>query len=641
MPGLTDNEARALSYFAIGVSSEGGDVAYKLSFAGNVRNDAHGNPVMHPIGNSGFSIGTLQTDLGQHPEVATQLTDAYQTWARTEHPDWTLNAAQRTQTIDDLGRNGHTITAQHGRPLDATVKSHLDSFMASDAGVNFVHQRDTAQVDRLMTKAIGPLQQTSLYQHASEQDQAKLITMTAKLYNQSEVYGGRLVDQLQHNQHHSVDDVSRSIDRYADYVRDGRDHALAGTALFNDMRATGAAHPLRPAWDNVVANPTVNPTQLGNDPTHPNLPHEYAAIRDAFTDPGHARGMVQALGNGGSYANTNNHRGFVAEGHDLVTWDRSGHAQALVNGQWNTLNTRDISTHVNADKSLDVNVHRNGADERLLHVTHPGNVRSQPAAHATPAPAAHAPAGHATPAQATGDHVQRAGTLREHDHAPEVQALQTQLATLGYKGADGKALHPDGDFGGNTKHALQSFQRDHQLTDDGIAGSKTMDALKTAQHPPAPGLADASHPGNAMYKQALEGVHTVDAQQGRVPDALSGNIAGSLANKAHEQGLTRIDHVVLSDDAKRAYAVQGELNSPFKKIAEVDVAQAVAKPLAQSSAEWQQPHQQAAQQAQQGQQQGQSQQGQAQQAQPQQDQQQAQQQAQQQNQPAAPSGPQR
>jgi len=591
MPGLTDNEARALSYFAIGVSSEGGDVAYKLSFAGNVRNDAHGNPAMHPIGNSGFSIGTLQTDLGQHPEVATQLTDAYQTWARTAHPDWALNAAQRTQTIDDLGRTGRQITAQHGRPLDATVKSHLDSFMASDAGVDFVHRHDTAQVDRLMTKAIGPLQQTPLYQHASEQDQARLITMTAKLYNQSEVYGNRLVGQLQNNEHHSVDDVKHSIDRYPDYVRDGRDHALAGTALFNDMQATGANHPLRPAWDHVLTNPTVNPTQLGNDPTHPNLPHEYAAIRDAFTDPAHSRGMVQALGEGGSYANTQNKRGFVAEGRDLVTWDRSGHAQALVNGQWSTLNSRDISTHVNADKTLDVNVHRNGADERLLHVTHPGRVHSQPAA----VPAAHGQAashGQGAPqhSQASGDHIQRAGTLREHDRAPQVQVLQGQLAALGYKGADGKALHPDGDFGGNTRHALQSFQRDHRLTEDGIAGSKTMDALHAATQRPvaqSAGLADPSHAGNAMYKQALDAVHGIDAQQGRTPDQMSNNFAGSLANKAHEQGLTRIDHVVLSDDAKRAYAVQGELNSPFKRIAEVDVAQSVAKPLEQSSREWQ------------------------------------------------------
>ena len=578
MPGLTDNEARALSYFAIGVSSEGGDVAYRLSFAGNYRTDAHGNTVMDPIGNSGFSIGTLQTDLGQHPEVATQLTDAYQAWARTEHPEWVLNANQRTQTIADLGRTGRQIEAQHGRPLDGTVKSHLDAFMASDAGVDFVHRHDAAQVERLMTNAIAPLQRTPLYQHASEQDQARLITMTAKLYNQSETYGSRLVEQIQNGQHHSVDDVRHSIDRYPGYVTEGRDHALAGAALFNDLRATDANHPLRPAWNTVVADPLVNPTRLGNDPTRPNLPHEYAAIRDAFTDPAHSRPMVQALGEGGSYAKGSNHRGFYAEGRDLVTWDRSGHGHALINGQWSSVNSRDVSTHVNADRTLDVNVHRNGADERLLHITHPGNVRSQPAGRAP---------GHA-PGHASGDHVQHAGTLREHDHSPQVGALQTQLAQLGYKGADGRPLHPDNDFGANTKSALQAFQRDHGLNPDGIAGAKTMEAMSKATQPAQATLADANHPGHAVFQQALNGVHAVDASQGRTPDKLSENLAASLAAAAHAQGLSRVDHVVLSDDAKRAYAVQGDLSSPFKQIAEVDVARAVGTPVAQSSQEWQQ-----------------------------------------------------
>ncbi|HEY4293252.1 peptidoglycan-binding domain-containing protein [Luteibacter sp.] len=571
MAGLTDNEARALSYFAIGVSSEGGDVAYRLSFAGNIRNDAQGHPVMHPIGNSGFSIGTLQTDLGQHPEVATEMTDAYQAWARTAHPDWALTAAQRTQTTADLGRTGHQIEAQHGRPIDATVKSHLDAFMGSDAGVNFVHQHDTAQVDKLMTNAIAPLRQTDLYRHASEQDQARLITMTAKLYNQSELYGNRLIGQLQQGQHHSVADVQHSIDRYPNYVTEGRDHALAGAALFNDMRATGASHPLRPAWDSVVSSPLVNPTQLGNDPAHPDLPHEYAAIRDAFTDPGHSRAMVQALGQGGSYAQTSNHRGFYSEGRDLVTWDRSGHGEALVNGQWTAVNSRDVSTHINADHTLDVNVRRNGADERLLHVTHPGHVRA-------PAP------GHAT-----GDHVQHPGTLREHDHAPAVGNLQRQLAQLGYKGADGHPLHPDNDFGANTTAAVKAFQRDHGLGDDGIVGAKTMTALTQAVQPPAAGLDSPSHPGNPIYRQTLDGVHALDTQQGRTPDQLSTNLAASLAVAAHAQGLTRVDHVVLSDDARRAYAVQGELNSPFKQIAEVDISQSVGKTMAQSTSEWQQP----------------------------------------------------
>lgn len=564
MPGLTDNEARALTYFAIGVASEGGDSSYRLAFAGNIQNG-----VMSPVGNSGFSIGTLQTDLGQHPEVATSLTDAYQAWARREHPGWALNAAQRTQTIADLGRTGHQIEAQHGRAMDSTVKSHLDSFMASDAGKTFVHERDVAQANRLMDNVVTPLQQTALYRNASEQDQARILTMTAKLYNQSEVYGNALLGDIQANRLHSVDQVKHAIDGRPGYVRDARDHALAGAEVFNDMRAMGPNSPLKPAWDHVVANPLVNPTQLGNDPTKPNLPHEYAAIRDVYTDPAHGRGMLHALEQGGSYANTQNKRGYLAEGQNLVTWDRSGHGHALVNGQWRGVESSEVSTHVNADKTMDVNLRHNGQDERLLHITHPGNAR-----------------GHAaTPNHATRDHVQHAGTLREHDHSAKVGELQAGLAALGYRGANGKAITPDNDFGGNTKAALQSFQRAHGLDDDGIAGAKTLEAMRAAQKNPS--LVDPAHPGHGMYEQAMKGVTALDAQHNRASDQQSHNFGGALANAAHAQGLTRIDHVVLSDDGSRAYAIQGDLNSPFKQIAQVDTAQAVKQPMEQSGANWQ------------------------------------------------------
>ena len=73
---LTDNELQAAAYFAVGVTSEGSiagrDVAYRLSFAGNV--GAGGR--MEPVANSGYSLGTLQIDLGQHPDVALDLLDA-------------------------------------------------------------------------------------------------------------------------------------------------------------------------------------------------------------------------------------------------------------------------------------------------------------------------------------------------------------------------------------------------------------------------------------------------------------------------------------------------------------------------------------------------------------------------------------
>lgn len=54
----------------------------------------------------------------------------------------------------------------------------------------------------------------------------------------------------------------------------------------------------------------------------------------------------------------------------------------------------------------------------------------------------------------------------------EVSAVQTKLSELGYY--NGKI---DGIFGSNTKSALISFQKDNGLTADGIAGTKTLNAL--------------------------------------------------------------------------------------------------------------------------------------------------------------------
>ena len=44
MSTLTKEEAEAVIYFAVGVATEGGDAAYRLSFAGNITHDAQGRP---------------------------------------------------------------------------------------------------------------------------------------------------------------------------------------------------------------------------------------------------------------------------------------------------------------------------------------------------------------------------------------------------------------------------------------------------------------------------------------------------------------------------------------------------------------------------------------------------------------------
>lgn len=63
------------------------------------------------------------------------------------------------------------------------------------------------------------------------------------------------------------------------------------------------------------------------------------------------------------------------------------------------------------------------------------------------------------------------------DICTEVSVVQTLLNALGYKGANGKSLSTDGNFGNNTVFAVKSFQKAHGFPVDGIVGQMTWTAL--------------------------------------------------------------------------------------------------------------------------------------------------------------------
>lgn len=66
-------------------------------------------------------------------------------------------------------------------------------------------------------------------------------------------------------------------------------------------------------------------------------------------------------------------------------------------------------------------------------------------------------------------------TLRKGSKGPDVRTLQKKLTAAGH------SLNPiDENFGPKTDTALRNFQRQHQLTADGVAGSRTWDALDAA-----------------------------------------------------------------------------------------------------------------------------------------------------------------
>lgn len=107
-----------------------------------------------------------------------------------------------------------------------------------------------------------------------------------------------------------------------------------------------------------------------------------------------------------------------------------------------------------------------------------------------------------------------------------------------------------------------------------------------ARDPAREGRASLAHPdhvGNPLYTDALRGVHAQDARVGRTPDAGSERLAGSLAAEMHAAGGQRIDEVVMSNDASRSFAVQGQGGDPGHLRVSVDTAAAMNMPLEQSS----------------------------------------------------------
>lgn len=200
----------------------------------------------------------------------------------------------------------------------------------------------------------------------------------------------------------------------------------------------------------------------------------------------------------------------------------------------------------------------------------------------------HAPqAGHATPAQPG------TASLKNGSHGDRVHEMQDGLIALGYAKQLGSTV-ADGKFGQHTEDAVKAFQRDHHLKEDGIVGKNTLNAIHEAvkaesqKHQAdathkAAGLADPSHTAHPMFRDALAGVQKIDAAHGRASGPDSHQLAGAVTASAVCTGMKRIDNVLLDDNASRLFAVQGDLNSPFKQIASVDVMQGLKTPMAQST----------------------------------------------------------
>ena len=107
----------------------------------------------------------------------------------------------------------------------------------------------------------------------------------------------------------------------------------------------------------------------------------------------------------------------------------------------------------------------------------------------------------AEPAKDTGTALP---TIRKGNKNKYVTQLQKDLVTLGYNlGICGV----DGDFGTATEKAVKEFQRDHQLTQDGVVGPATWAAIQAAVNKAA------EKPAEKKYRITVTGLTEAQAEE--------------------------------------------------------------------------------------------------------------------------------
>lgn len=123
--------------------------------------------------------------------------------------------------------------------------------------------------------------------------------------------------------------------------------------------------------------------------------------------------------------------------------------------------------------------------------------------------------------------------------------------------------------------AAQALEREMEKLREEGAGTRAV----------APGQ---GHPDYDLYRQIRSGVEKLDAQHDRSWDAASDRMAASLLVLAKENGLERVDHVVLSRQSGRTqngeniFVVQGGVDEPAHLRACMKTQDAVQAPQSQS-----------------------------------------------------------
>lgn len=532
-------------FFSMGRGTEGGSASYRLSVAG-VR-DSRWGEVGDVAENSGYSIGSIQVDLGQRGEWAVGAIDGHRPGpGEKSYVDAIIEQSSAyarannlpfTQDLDQLraellthgnGKNGRSSVTF----IDEQTRSSINAWGASQQGKQWIHANVDYPQARNAT-AIGMSMVDTYGTGITEDRRFEAINIIAKTANQ---YPGHLPK------------LRKVLEEGGDY------DALLARAV--EIKGAGA-------YDGPKAGRVAE------------------RYENAYNDPANTAAMDRAHA---KVARRDYDPSTEATDPDLqvanAALGRRARASAMSDG------VLEVGERGSEVKQLQTNLQGLGFTDASGTALKPDDsfgTRTQEAV--TAAQRAHG----VDPANGKAD----AKTLAAIDTA--VKAVQADLKTLGITDAKGRDLAVDGDWGRSTAEGVKSFQTQNKLPETGIADAATREALAKqaaekrqaadprSQSETAPQPAGAFNGKHPLLDQAMVQLEKRGPNGGFADRSEMERVAAVLALESQRGGMSRIDRIVESTDGKGIIALQVNPKNPYDVHREyVDKAHASAQPLEQT-----------------------------------------------------------
>ncbi|MFZ5638098.1 MAG: peptidoglycan-binding protein [Pseudomonadota bacterium] len=536
-------------YFVVGRGTEGGSSSFRLSVAGITvgQSDPAWGKANRVVANSGYSIGSIQVDLGQRG-----------TWALGETSGRTLRAGERTY-VDAIIQESRAYARSHGLPytrdvddlrsdllshgngqgkrstirfIDTDTRDSINAWASSAQGKQWIHQNiDYPQVKNATNTALAIMSQHG--SHIPQDRRFETICLLAKTANQfpSKLENFTAVLKRGGDYDDLLTEASSIKSRYG-YFDGGKAAAFAERyeAVFQNPERQEAllrAH-------RKVAGQDFNPATEAGDADIQSALGAVGRRGDGTRSP--MDDGVLRQGERGSEVRALQQKLVAlgmedASGNPLVPDDSFGARtkQAVERFQRESglppTGVADDATLRALNARIDPVQGFRETSERISRYAQLVAGEDRPTTRIVDGMPDYLRVDRPAVAAKLKSDVDQPAAFDDFrfnlgDQGVGVEVLQRRLGTLEYPGRDQKPLVADSDFGQNTQHAVRLFQQAHGLAPTGDADLNTLRAIETAF-----ARREMYAPATALPTFAVEGA---------VPDGPVRNPRASASESADE-----------------------------------------------------------------------------------------------------------